>query len=275
MEHNPVNVLIMSFPGLGLPRTLSIATARSQTIQELTLNIAHLLPVQTRLLISTNSNQRLTAENVAPVSTLLSCPADTFLPLRISVPVLGGKGGFGSQLRAAGGRMSSKRKKNQGDSNGSSRNLDGRRLRTVNEAKALTQYLAVKPEMDRKEKEARRKRWEQVVDLAEQREEDIKSGTKGRVSGKWAEEKEEATERTRGAVLAAMQSGQYTDTRLTSVDERLSSNIDVSSDDQDGVAEATTITEGAVGANKPRQVPTTFFGFDEDDEFMSEESEDA
>jgi len=48
--------------------------------------------------------------------------------------------------------MSSKRKRNQGEDNGSSRNLDGRRLRTVNEAKALAEYLAIKPDMAKREK---------------------------------------------------------------------------------------------------------------------------
>jgi hypothetical protein len=44
--------------------------------------------------------------------------------------LLGGKGGFGSQLRAAGGRMSSRKTGN----NASCRDLNGRRLSTVKEA---------------------------------------------------------------------------------------------------------------------------------------------
>lgn len=107
--------------------------------------------------------------------------------------------------------MSSRKKKNQGDENSSNRNLDGRRLRTVAEAKALAEYLALKPGMEKMEKEARRKRWEQVVELAEKREADIKNNTKGRVDGKWVEDKDEASERTRDAVLAAMKTGDYHD----------------------------------------------------------------
>ena len=99
--------------------------------------------------------------------------------------------------------MSSRRKKNQGDSNSSNRNLDGRRLRTITEAKALAEYLALKPEMEKKEREARRKRWEQVVQLAERGEYDIRNGSKGRVD-KWLEDKEEVEERTREAVSLAM-----------------------------------------------------------------------
>lgn len=48
----------------------------------------------------------------------------------LSPRVLGGKGGFGSQLRAAGGRMSSQKTGN----NDSCRDLSGRRLSTVKEA---------------------------------------------------------------------------------------------------------------------------------------------
>jgi hypothetical protein len=53
-----------------------------------------------------------------------------YIHLRLGVRLPGGKGGFGSQLRAAGGRMSSKRTENKD----SCRTLDGRRLSTVKEA---------------------------------------------------------------------------------------------------------------------------------------------
>ena len=55
---------------------------------------------------------------------------DDYVHLRLGVRLPGGKGGFGSQLRAAGGRMSSKRTENKD----SCRTLDGRRLSTVKEA---------------------------------------------------------------------------------------------------------------------------------------------
>ena len=56
--------------------------------------------------------------------------------------------------------MSSRRKKNQGDSNSSNQNLDCRRLQTITETKAVAEYLALKPEMEKKEREARQNRWE-------------------------------------------------------------------------------------------------------------------
>ena len=56
---------------------------------------------------------------------------DEFVTLRLIPRMLGGKGGFGSQLRAAGGRMSSQKTNN----NDSCRDLNGRRLSTIKEAK--------------------------------------------------------------------------------------------------------------------------------------------
>ena len=102
-----------------------------------------------------------------------------------------------------------KRRDNAEKATGSARNLDGRRLRTVTEAKNLAAYLAVKPDMERKEKEERRKRWEAVVEMAEKREEEMKKGIgpdkrrKG-LSDVWMEAKDDAGEGVRNAVAKAM-----------------------------------------------------------------------
>ncbi|KAF9266477.1 hypothetical protein L218DRAFT_896531 [Marasmius fiardii PR-910] len=66
----------------------------------------------------------------------------SFVTLRLAPSIRGGKGGFGSQLRAAGGRMSSQKTSN----NDSCRDLSGRRLSTIKEAKKLAQYLESEPE---------------------------------------------------------------------------------------------------------------------------------
>ena len=178
--------------------------------------------------------------------------------------------------------MSSKKRKTAGDANSSNRNLDGRRLRTVNEAKALAEYLALKPEMERKEKQARRKRWEQVVELAEKRKEDIRSGEKVRVDGRWVEAKEEAGERAREAVKAAMASGIYQD-NLTTIRgskrisrEELSDSTSEESDG-DGILQAGPSKNPSTSASAVLPTPSsrTYYGFDEDDEFMSDDSEEG
>lgn len=170
--------------------------------------------------------------------------------------------------------MSSRKKHNQGDSNNSNRNLDGRRLRTVNEAKALAEYLALKPEMEKKEREARRARWESVVEIAERREEEIRNGSKGRVDGKWVEDKEEAGERAREAVIIAMKSGDYQDNLRDSISgssDYVSRQASEGSDDVG--SEMAAHTKGS--ASQPTPASTrSYFGFDQDDDFMSDDEEE-
>jgi hypothetical protein len=284
-----INVLLSSFPGLSLPATLSFALPSTATISDLTNKVASYLPPSIALqslVLTTTNNKQLTASSEY-VRSLLSTSAgessSTLLPLRLTVPVCGGKGGFGSQLRAAGGRMSSKRKRNQGDNNSSSRNLDGRRLRTVNEAKALAEYLAVKPEMDKKEKEERQRRWESVVELAEKRQDEIKNGNgKGKVDGQWMEDKEEMSEKAREAVLQAMKDGAWTDNLRDAILGGSSTSASASDEGSDEDASSSEDEESvgngesssASGPSVPtKTAPRKFIGFDDDDEFMSD-SED-
>lgn len=285
MAPKNLNVLVTTFSGLGLPPTLVLPVPSSTTITDLRERIDAKLPdTDARLILTTVSNKELPQQSEDSLSKYLPFSDDDFLSLRLSLPLCGGKGGFGSQLRAAGGRMSSRKKKNQED-HGSSRNLDGRRLRTVNEAKALAEYLAIKPEMDKKEKEKRRERWEQIVQASEEKEAEIKSGGKGRLDGKWVEDKEESNERTRDAVLAAMKAGSYKDNLLgTSHGSSSSSQGHVRSEsegeEKSSSKESTPPSDGDKKgkgiANAPPKAAAPakgFFGFDEDDEFMSSDDE--
>ena len=278
MAPHMINVLMTSFPGLGLPTTLSLPVDASTPLTDLRQQLSRRLPcLDTRLIFTTNSGKEVTSSQ-APVSSLLSSDHDTLLPLRLSVPLCGGKGGFGSQLRAAGGRMSSRKKNSQGDNNNSNRNLDGRRLRTVNEAKALAEYLALKPDMEKREKEARRKRWEQVVAMAERREEEIRNGSKGKVDGKWVEDKEEAGERAREAVIAAMKSGDYHDNLKASPSGSSaggSGEATDESDDEKLEGEASSRKATASVSRPPTAPVRSYLGFDEEDDFSSDDEEEA
>ncbi|KAL8705853.1 MAG: hypothetical protein Q9201_001076 [Fulgogasparrea decipioides] len=274
MAPSIVNVLLTSFPGLGLPATLSVPVSSSISVAELRRVLEDRLPrSQCHLVLTTTSNKELSESSSLPLRELLSSKDDTIIPLRLSVPICGGKGGFGSQLRAAGGRMSSKRKRNQGDQNSSNRNLDGRRLRTVAEAKALAEYLAVKPEMEEREKDARRKRWEQVVELAEKREAEIRNGSKGRVDGKWVEDKDEAGERTREAVLAAMRSGEYHDTLSTSA-HGSSGGRSSSSSSESEKAKSDKPSSKVLSSGKPTTAQHSCFGFDDDEDLSSDQDDE-
>lgn len=291
MASSNVNVLLSSFPGLSLPSTLSFTLPSTSSISDLTEKVASYLPSPLSLqsLILTTTNNKQIVPSADTLQSLVTArdgdsAASTLLPLRLSVPLCGGKGGFGSQLRAAGGRMSSKRKRNQGDNNSSSRNLDGRRLRTVNEAKALAEYLAVKPEMDKKEKEERRRRWQAVVEMAEKRQEELRSGGgKQKVDGQWMEDKEEMSEKLHEAVMAAMKDDTWTDNlrdailggSSTSASEG-SEHATSSSSDEDEDDEENAISSAVAGPSAPAQkpAPRRFIGFDDDDEFMSDSDEE-
>lgn len=271
MAPSTINVLLTSFPGLGLPPTLSLPLPATSTVADFTAALTKRIPdVDNRLILTTNSNKLLQPDSSTRLSSLLSSPDDAtaFLPLRLSAPLCGGKGGFGSQLRAAGGRM--RKKRGAGENNGSSRNLDGRRLRTVTEAKALAEYLAVKPDMDKKEKEERRKRWEEIVQMAERKEEEILKGGKGRLNGEWVEAKEEAEERTRQAVLAAMKNGDISDV-LGKKESDSSASPSEGSEGSESEGEAAEAT-----ASKPAAPATrTFFGWDEDEDMSDDDEEES
>jgi hypothetical protein len=264
-----INVLLTSFAGLGLPRTLSLPVRADSSISDVVAAVAaRLPPVDYRLIITTTSNKQLLSDSAEPVTALLSSSEDTFLPLRLSARLCGGKGGFGSQLRAAGGRMSSRKNRNQqGDPNGSNRNLDGRRLRTIDEAKRLAEYLAIKPEMEKKEREERKKRWEAVVEAAEKREQEIKSGksgsNQGRLDADYVESKEDAETKVREAVMKAMRE----QTEMDGVDRTGSeSEEDVEAGDSgEDEAESSGSSAGPEAA-KVNGGGRTFFGWDDDDE---------
>src|SRR5271154_4748108 len=186
------NVLLTTFAGCTSPSTICIPLPSNTTTSDLLTHVSSVLPTNVplaRLVLTTTSNHRITPSTIITLASLQPNDAHpSIFPVRLSASLLGGKGGFGSQLRAAGGRMSSRKKRNAEAQNGSNRNLDGRRLRTITEAKNLATYLATKPEMDRREKEER--------------------GKKGKgLSEEWVMEKEEVGEGVRDAVRRAMMGG--------------------------------------------------------------------
>lgn len=310
-----VNILLTTFAGVSLSQSLCFQLPSSTTSEVLLESISNLLPPRLSskdYVVTTTTNCPIRPSSSITLAALLPEQC-SILPLRLSALLKGGKGGFGSQLRAAGGRMSSRKKRNTTDPNGSNRNLDGRRLRTITEAKNLAAYLAIKPEMDRKEKEERRRRWEAVVEMAEKKEEDMRRGigADGRrrgLSDEWVESKEGASEGVRNAVAAAMKrAAVHEKQQETSERERSGSSgtgsesgrsreaSDPGSDDEEVMelddhdmarlkaeAEAGDIDAIWVMKNQLKMEPPPvktqnrkFDGFDEDDEFLSSDEEEA
>ena len=124
------SVLVSTFPPFP---TLALSVPDETTLE----NLHDILLARYPFLPSTADLRLSPVSGSVPYETTLASilgPHDASHPLislRLVPRLRGGKGGFGSQLRAAGGRMSSQKTSN----NDSCRDLTGRRLSTIKEAK--------------------------------------------------------------------------------------------------------------------------------------------
>ncbi|CUS07504.1 unnamed protein product [Tuber aestivum] len=273
MESQPempfVNAIITTFPGLP---TYNLPLPASTPVSSILPRLRPLLPqalLHSRLLLTPTSSHYH-----PPSATLSTLTTSSFLTLRLHPPLCGGKGGFGSQLRAAGGRMSSRKKRGQQENNDSCRNLDGRRMRTVKEAKALAAYLEIRPEMEKKEREARKERWRKIVEEAE------RGGRNGGANAprfddlEWLESTEEERVRTREAVEKVMKGLEMGGLDEEGGGEGESSGSGSDAEVDDGCVD-NAVGEGSSAAPpaKKEAKEMRFSGWDEDDEFLSSDEE--
>lgn len=91
-------------------------------------------------------------------------PGRTMASVRLRLR--GGKGGFGSNLRAQGSKMASKRRQGTREA---CRDLAGRRISTLNQAKLISDYLARKPELERRREQQIREKMVKTIERAERR----------------------------------------------------------------------------------------------------------
>ncbi|ORY76307.1 telomere stability and silencing-domain-containing protein [Protomyces lactucae-debilis] len=108
----------------------------------------------------------ITLQHHLPSTILQQCPLIRHSATRYTLHphVLGGKGGFGSQLRTAGSRM--KRKKHNNDA---AKDASGRRIATLKQAKQLAEALRDLPEREALQREAKRAQLEKCIADAEGR----------------------------------------------------------------------------------------------------------
>jgi hypothetical protein len=104
--------------------------------------------------------------------------------------------------------------------------------------------------MEQREKEERRKRWEDIVASTERKQDELlNSRGTARLDGKWVEDKEEAENKTRDAI-----------------EKMLLAQRESSEEEED--------TKPAASSSKPVQQRQMFGWDDEDDEFMSDSEEE-
>ncbi|EPB92464.1 hypothetical protein HMPREF1544_00762 [Mucor circinelloides 1006PhL] len=157
---------------------------------------------------------------------------DEFLNIQLSGRMLGGKGGFGSMLRAQGGRMNAQKTTNFE----ACRDLQGRRIRTVNDAKKLQEELDAIPEREAEKREKIKKKIEEALKEREPRKYLFDDN-------KFLEDKEDVVENVKSAVSDAIKRQKLTHgpvkktaTASTSVslfDDDVSSDEDDDEDDDE------------------------------------------
>ncbi|KAH9812576.1 telomere stability and silencing-domain-containing protein [Melampsora americana] len=197
-----ISILVSTFHPFS---TISFSLPQSTSISTLPHILTPILPIDQQSL-STSSGRSINPFTSGQLLDLNLNQNAQFIQLRLVPKVFGGKGGFGSQLRAAGGRMSSQKTQN----NDSCRDLTGRRLSTIKEAKKLAAAIASEPERlaaQRRENEAK------LVSLNEEiaRLDSLVNGTdEGNVrkrrlnDSKELEQSKEGIEKVKSAVAMAM-----------------------------------------------------------------------
>jgi len=165
MATSSTTVLVSSFPPFP---TLALSVPEDTTLENLhavLLARYPFLPPTADLRLcpvsaSSSSDETTTTTTLASILGPRGIGNDNgnhpLVSLRLVPRMRGGKGGFGSQLRAAGGRMSSQKTNN----NDSCRDLSGRRLSTIKEAKKLAEYLEHEPARKKAAAEAQRAKLE-------------------------------------------------------------------------------------------------------------------
>lgn len=177
---------LSSLPGLIARRTCASADHNNTSQQRLTLQSGATLPASGALssLLSNGHHQNE-------------------VHLRLALKLPGGKGGFGSQLRAAGGRMSTRGREDNTDS---CRDLSGRRLSSVKEAQRVAKLTESAEEHEARRKEIQAKRLEELQGQVKKLE-GSNSGTKRRreeVQGQGDDEdkSEERRDKGKSAIMA-------------------------------------------------------------------------
>ncbi|KZT57932.1 hypothetical protein CALCODRAFT_482784 [Calocera cornea HHB12733] len=199
------NLIFSTFPPYN---TFNVYVPNDAPIADIPSYVSVRIPTAESLIYSLSSGAPLPSLDL-PVSALAG--DSTYVRLRATPRLRGGKGGFGSQLRAAGGRMSSQKT----DNKDSCRDLSGRRLSTIKEAKKMAEYLESEPLRQKAAKEAQKAKLEKLerelgvvpgkTDVTQLEDTSVVAGKKHRFDDtEYLKQSEEIVDSVKNAVAAGL-----------------------------------------------------------------------
>ncbi|CEH18174.1 Uncharacterized conserved protein [Ceraceosorus bombacis] len=149
-----VSVLLRAFAPL--PSTLSLSLPGHLTLGDLSRSLNACFKACTLRLTTPNGLSPCPRRSLSSFVKRDTNGRASHVELEVRSRLRGGKGGFGSMLRAQGGKMSAKGKDQNTDS---CRDLNGRRLSTMKQAKQLAAYIAEAPAREAALNEAQAKKY--------------------------------------------------------------------------------------------------------------------
>ncbi|KAK9363096.1 telomere stability and silencing-domain-containing protein [Lipomyces starkeyi] len=275
---SPIDVFISTFSGI---RPLTLQSVPSSTpISSILSLITELLPdaVAQTVYFTQQSGRLLPSDTTLPISTLVPSGTSSFFSLQITSRLRGGKGGFGSQLRAQGGRMSARRKrgaKNDEESKDNYRNLDGRRMRSIRQAKDLAIYLETAPQRIKEASRQKRERLKAIIEMED-------PASKARFNDvEFLEESEEMIEDLKRIVEESVKYGgqQFVDSQEDDEEENDYDDDDEGEDEGEGERDIPKFVVGSVdsggsSSSSSARKPKIASFFDEDVDSGASDLED-
>lgn len=161
MTDHSVHVSVDTIPGIKhISRSYSGDTRLKQVVDDINAELPS--SVLARMYLSFRSGAPI--YKVQLDNSIGKLAPEGILDFRMNTRLCGGKGGFGSMLRAQGGRMSKrKKKKQQEDNHDNWRTVDGQRVRDLNKAKSLAEHLETSQANKKAHLEKKRAKLEKIL----------------------------------------------------------------------------------------------------------------
>jgi hypothetical protein len=249
-----VTVFVSTFPGLSpLRLTKSSDTKISDLISEIHYNLPQNVVKSSYLSLKSG-------KSLSTSQTLNELVLDdsSFVELRLNACLCGGKGGFGSMLKAQGTKMSRKKNKNTKEYTDSLRTVDGVRMKTIRQAKELHDHLEATPSREKESVEKKKAKLKAIIAGASQ----TSKSTKFR-DEEFLEQSEQLLTEVRGAVKLSAKTAQSNSSRLSESPQESDSER---SDNPSSSSLGTSVESNNLMSVKCKPKGMGFFGGDDSED---------